>query len=189
MASTKKQAKHEAARKMVELIKDLVNQVNGTKDKEECAKALKSSVTTDQIEIMNRNAEECYHVVTKSIRKINLGLKCSEYHIKWRDSLEMDKRNKILNELHYIHFNETYDDIDQFNKEIEKTLSRLEIILSEINVTINIKDIIAENNYFMKSIELTTCPILTQIGMGKTNLEAYKNALSQMIESLELLLS
>ncbi|XP_050465614.1 interferon-inducible double-stranded RNA-dependent protein kinase activator A-like [Cataglyphis hispanica] len=189
VASTKKQAKHEAARKMVELIKDLVNQVNSTKDKEECAKSSKSSITTDQIEIVNRSAEECYHAVTKSIRKINLGLKCSEYHIKWRDSLEMDKRNKILNELHCIHFNETYDDVDQFNKKIEETLSRLEIILSEINVTINIKDIIAENNYFMKSIELMTCPILTQIGMGKTNLEAFKNALSQMIECLELLLS
>ncbi|KAM0733400.1 Protein Loquacious [Formica fusca] len=192
IASTKKQAKHEAARKMVEIIKDLVNQVNGTKDKEECAKCAKclnSSIATDQTEIMNRKAEECYHALSKSMRKINLGIKCSEYHTKWRDSLEMDKRNKILKELHYIHFNETYDDIDQFNKIIEEKLSRLEIILSEVNVTVNIKDIMAENNYFMKSIEITTCPILTQIGMGKTNLEAFKNALSQMVETLQLLLS
>lgn len=186
VASTKKQAKHEAARRMVERIKGLVNEVNNIEDKEEC---LNSSTATDQIEIMNRNAEECYHTLTKSTRKINLGIKLSEYHTKWRDSLEVDKRNKILEELHSIHFNKIYNDADQFNELITETLSRLETILSEINIIVKTTDIIADENNFIKTIELNTCPILSQIGMGETKLEAFWNALSQMIECLKLFLS
>lgn len=183
--STKKQAKHEAARKMVERIKGLVNQMNSTDDKEE---SLNSSVT-DETEIMNRNAKEYYQALNKSTRKINLGIKLAEYHIKWRDSLEEDKRNKMLEELDCINFNETCDDTDELNKLIRETLSRLETILLEVNVTVNTKDILADNNYFMKTIELNTCPLLTQIGMGKTKQEALWNALFQMINSLKLLLS
>jgi len=184
--STKKQAKHEAARKMVERIQGLVNQMNSTEDKEE---SLNSPVVTDETEIMNRNAKEYYQAVTKSTRKINLGIRLAEYHTKWRDSLEEDKRNKILEELHCINFNETCDDTDELNKLIRETLSRLETILLEVNVTVNTKDILADNNYFMKTIELNTCPLLTQIGMGKTKQEAFWNALSQMIDSIKLLLS
>ncbi|GAB1864789.1 Interferon-inducible double stranded RNA-dependent protein kinase activator A-like protein [Camponotus japonicus] len=185
--STKKQAKHEAARKMVERIQGLVNQMNSTEDKEESLSS--SVVVTDETEIMNRNAKEYYQAVTKSTRKINLGIRLAEYHTKWRDSLEEDKRNKILEELHCINFNETCDDTDELNKLIRETLSRLETILLEVNVTVNTKDILADNNYFMKTIELNTCPLLTQIGMGKTKQEAFWNALSQMIDSLKLLLS
>lgn len=182
--STKKQAKHEAARKMVERIKGLVNQMNSTEDKE----SLNSSVT-DETEIMNRNAKEHYHALTKTTRKINLGIRLAEYHIKWRDSLEVDKRNKILEELNYMNFKENCNDTDELNKLITETLSRLETILLEVNVTVNTRDILADNNYFMKTIELNTCPLFTQIGMGKTKQEASWNALSQIIDCLKLLLS
>ncbi|CAL1684123.1 unnamed protein product [Lasius platythorax] len=186
VASTKKQAKHDAARRMVKRIKGLVNQLKSIEDDEEC---LSSSLSSDQTEIMNKNAKECYHSLTKSMKKINLGIRLADYHIKWRDSLESDKREKILEELHCIHFNESFDDTDQFNELIQEKSFRLETILSEINVAVNTKEIIADNNYFMKTIELNTCPLLTQIGMGKTEQEAYWNALSQMIESIKLLLS
>lgn len=181
--STKKQAKHEAARRMVERIRGLVNQMNSSEDREE---SLNSSVT-NETEIMNRNAKEHYLALTK--RKINLGIRLAEYHIKWRDSLEIDKRNKILEELSCMNFNENCDDTDELSKLIKETLSRLETILLEVNVTVDTKDILADNNCFMKIIELNTCPLLTQIGMGKTKQEAFWNALSQMTDSLKLLLS
>lgn len=184
--STKKQAKHEAARKMVDRIKGLVNQMNSTEDREE---SLNSSVVIDETEIMNRTAKEYYHTLSKSTRKINLGIRLAEYHTKWRDSLEEDKRNKILEELNCINFNKISDDTDQSSKLIKETLSRLETILLEIDVTINTKDILADNNYFMEIIELNTCPFLTQIGMGTNKQEAFWNALSRMIDCLKLLLS
>lgn len=184
VASTKKQAKHDAAGKMVKRIKGLVNQLNSIEDEEG---SLNSSASNT--EIMNKNAKECYYSLTKSMKKINLGIRLAEYHIKWRDSLEIDKRNKVLEELeelHSMYLDEIFQ--DKFIEIIQEKLSRLETILSDINVTINTKEISADNNYYLKTIELNTCPNLTQIGVGKTEQEADWNALTKMIEFLMLLL-
>ncbi|XP_072743893.1 protein Loquacious [Anoplolepis gracilipes] len=188
VASTKKQAKHEAARKMVERINGLLDQVNNIENKETF---LQSSQVTDEMDQKSKNAEERYKELVTTTRKLNLGIKFAEYHTKWRDSLEINKRKRILEELHYINFNENEicNDKEQFNKLIKEILSTLETILSEINVTVYTKDIVAEDNYFMKTIQVNTCPLLTEIGMGKTELEASWNALSQIIETLKLLLS
>ncbi|XP_029170487.1 uncharacterized protein LOC114940132 [Nylanderia fulva] len=189
VAPTKKMAKHDAAGKMVKRIKALVDQLNSIEDEEG---SLDSSLATNKTEIMNRNAKERYYSLNKSIKKMNLGIKLSEYHTKWRDSLEMDKRKKALEELHS-YLNEILsldeEDADKFTIIINKKLSKLETILSDINVTVNTKEIPADKSYFMRIIELNTCPHFSQIGIGKTEQEADWNALTKMVEFLILLLS
>ncbi|XP_029164953.1 RISC-loading complex subunit TARBP2-like [Nylanderia fulva] len=189
VAPTKKMAKHDAAGKMVKRIKALVDQLNSIEDEEG---SLDSTLATNKTEIMNRNAKERYYSLNKSIKKMNLGIKLSEYHTKWKDSLEMDKRKKALEELHS-YLNEILsldeEDADKFTIIINKKLSKLETILSDINVTVNTKEIPADKSYFLKIIELNTCPHLSQIGIGKTEQEADWNALTKMVEFLILLLS
>lgn len=189
VASTKKMAKHDAAGRMVKRIKGLVNQLNSIEDEEG---SLNSSLTSNKTEIMNRNAKEYYYSFHKSMKKMNLGIRLAEYHTKWRDSLEIDKRMKVLEELKeldFIYLNKKYLDTDEFTELIQEILSKLEIILSDINVMINRKEIPADNQYHMKTLELNTCPNLTQIGIGKSEQEADWNALIKMVEFLILLLS
>jgi len=176
---------------MVDRIKGLVNNsYDFYKEKNE-EDSSNLSVTTIDTEIMNKNAEERYRSLIKT-RKINLGIKLADYHINWKDSLETDKRNKILEQLEYIFPNEFFDNefFDNITDEvITEKISELQTILLEIDITVNMKDIIADNHYVMKLIELNTCPILTQIGMGRNKFEASWKALTQMISSLKLLLS
>lgn len=181
-STTKKLAKHDAAKKMVERIKGLIIQNGLNEDEDETCTV--SSTETDSV----NNAKEYYRALTKTTRKINLGIRLSEYHVKWGDSLESAQRNKILEQLSNIIVEEDFSD-DITIEVIKETLSKLETILSEVNVIINMKDLAADNNYFMKTIELNTCPILTQIGIGKSSTEATWKALCLMINSVKLILS
>ncbi|KAG5343505.1 PRKRA kinase, partial [Acromyrmex charruanus] len=188
IATTKKQAKHDAAKRMVDKIKGLMNNLYDfckPKNKEDSSN---SSVTTIDTDTMNKNAEERYRTLIKS-RKINLGLKLADYHIYWRDSLETDKRDKILEQLECIFPNEMIDIDDYITEDsIMEKISLLETILSEIDITINMNDITSDK-YCIKSIQLNTCPLLTQFGMGRNKLEASWEALSRIIKSIKLLLS
>ncbi|XP_071575960.1 RISC-loading complex subunit TARBP2 [Temnothorax nylanderi] len=188
IATTKKQAKHDAAKRMVDRIKCVVNNSNDFHKEKSEEDSSNSSITTIDTELMNKNAEERYRALAKTARKINLGIKLAEYHIKWRDSLEEDKRNKILEQLESIFPNEFFGNEFITNESITEKISELASVLSEVDVTINTKDIISESHYFMKAIELNTCPLLMQIGMGRNEVEASWKALSQVIKSLKLLL-
>ncbi|KAL6264507.1 hypothetical protein P5V15_004615 [Pogonomyrmex californicus] len=184
-ATTKKQAKHDAAKKMVDKIKYLVNNdLYKEKDEEDSS----NSVTTDSIDMMTKCAEEYYRTSSKMTKKLNLGIRLADYHIKWRDSLETDKRNKILEELESIFPNEMYNNLDEYNNEsIVEKIAKFEATLAEVDVTVNMKDIVTDN-HVMQLIELNTCPILTQIGIGHNELEASWKALSLIIQTLKLLL-
>lgn len=174
---------------MIDRIKGLVNNSNDLYVKSEEDSLNLSNITIDME--MNKNAEERYRALTKLSRKINLGIKLADYHIKWRDSLETDKRNKILEQLEYIFPNEFFDNLDEHitDESLTEKISEFGNVLSEIDITINMRDIVGDNHYFMKSVELNTCPLFTQIGMGKDELEASWKALFQMKKSLILLLS
>ncbi|XP_071577655.1 RISC-loading complex subunit TARBP2-like [Temnothorax nylanderi] len=185
IATTRKQAKHDAAKRMVDRIKCLMN--NSNDFHKEKSDSSNSSITTIDTEIMNKNEEERHRALAKTARKTNLGIKIAEYHIQWRDSLEEDKRNKILEQLESICPNEFFGNEFITNESITEKISELASVLSEVDVTINTKDIITESLY-MKAIELYTCPLLVQIGTGRNDVEASRKALSQVIKSLKLFL-
>jgi len=189
-ATTKKQAKHDAAKRMVEKIRALMtnsNDYHKEKDKDDSSNL---SITTIDTELMNKNAEEYYRTYSKVTRKINLGIKLAEYHVHWKDSLEEEKRDKILEQLKHVFPDEFFNEEFIIDGSVMEKLTKLETMLSEVDVTINIKDIPTDNDcMIMKAVELNTCPLLVQIGMGRDNVEATWRALVQIIKSIKLLLS
>lgn len=190
-ATTKKQAKHDAAKKMVDKIRALMtssNDHNYHKEKDK-GDSSNSSITTIDTELMNKNAEEYYRTL-KMTRKVNLGIKLAEYHVNWKDSLETEKRDKILEQLEYLFPDEFFNEEFIIDGSITEKVSKLKTVLSDVDVTINIKDIpTQDDDCVMMAIELNTCPLLVQIGMGRDNVEATWKALSQVIKSIKLLLS
>ncbi|KYN07398.1 PREDICTED: interferon-inducible double-stranded RNA-dependent protein kinase activator A homolog [Cyphomyrmex costatus] len=187
IATTKKQAKHDAAKKMVDKVKSVLDKLSSLFKEKNEQDSSNSSITTIDTETLNKNAEERYRAVIKS-RKINLGLKLREYHTHWKNSLETDKRDKIIKQLECMFPNELVNSEYISEDVIKEKLSQLETILSEDDVTIDINDVSSDNCY-MKSIQLNTCPVLVQIGMGKNESEASWQALCQIVESIKLLLS
>ncbi|KYQ51235.1 hypothetical protein ALC60_09700 [Trachymyrmex zeteki] len=187
IATTKKQAKHDAAKRMVDRIKSLMNNLKDFFKEKNKEDSPNSSITSIDMETMNKNVEERYRTLIKS-RKINLGLKLADYHSYWRDSLETDKRNKILMELESIFPNETIDNEYITEDIITEKISQLETALSEIDITIDVNDVTSDK-YYIKSIQLNTCPLVTQFGMGGNKLEASWDALSRIMKSIKLLLS
>ncbi|XP_011157520.1 RISC-loading complex subunit tarbp2 [Solenopsis invicta] len=188
-ATTKKQAKHDAAKKMVDRIKGLVNNSNDYRERSEEESISNSSIKSIDTELMNKNAEERYCALTKTTRKINLGLKLADYHNYFSNSLETDKRNIFLEQLECMFPNECFEKQYISEESLMQKISELETLLSEIDVTINMKEIATDNNCFIGAIELNTCPLITQIGMGNDKFGAFWKALAQVIVSLKLLLS
>ncbi|EZA60759.1 hypothetical protein DMN91_001820 [Ooceraea biroi] len=182
VSTTKKQAKHEAARKMIDKIQELVDGLNDTSANENEL----LSVETDHTEA-NENAKRYYQSIKP--KKINLGIKLSEYHVKWKDSLEIDKRNEILKELDCIIENSNKSERHVTNELITEILFMLETLLTDLNITINMRNLNANNHYFMKAIQLDTCPVITHIGAGATEQLASWQAILLMINSIKLLLS
>ncbi|XP_011868292.1 PREDICTED: probable RISC-loading complex subunit BRAFLDRAFT_242885 [Vollenhovia emeryi] len=189
-ATTKKQAKHDAAKRMVDRIKGLVDNSEFYKQKSNEEEFSTLSIATLDTELLNRNAEERYCALTKAARKINLGIKLSEYHIKWKDSSEAERIDKILEHLEHM-FPTEFFKLNEFVTEefIQEKIDQLSYMMREIDVTIIVTDLPTHDDlYFMKSIQITTCPVLTQIGRGKSKVEAFWSALTQTIEALKLLL-
>lgn len=148
---------------------------------------------SQMVMLANEAAKAKYPTLTKTplVKKTNLGVKLAEYHIITKDSLDKNLCHKILEKLQ----NMIFDDSDKIiitNEFVIEKLSQFNDLLSEMEVTFNIKDIevdtAATNIRFMKVMQLDLCPPLTQIGMGKTEAEATFNTLSQMIHSLILFL-
>lgn len=180
IATTKKQAKHDAAKKMVERIKGLVDGLSEIVEDDDSSESLK---------IKNKNAEECYLALVNS-KMVNLGIKLDEYHIKLKNSLETEKRNEILQELACIFpeklFSNSYEDVT--DELLNEKLSRVETLLLDINIKLHRKDI-TNGNYFIIAIVLNTCPSITQMGMGSNKTIASWKALLETITSLRMLLS
>lgn len=186
VGTTKKQAKHVAAKKMVDKINNLIMDKlkNLTVDSN-----FQGSESDEDIKLSNEIVKSKYCTLRKftAPRKINLGVKLAEYHTIMKDNLDVVLRCKILEEL----CNLIPSDVKLITDEviIEK-FSKLENLLSEVNIAIIMQDVqFLDSDDYSKILQLDTCPPITQIGIGKTEPEAAFKALSYMISTLKLLLS
>lgn len=186
--TTKKQAKHEAAKKMIDKISDLMTEFNGSRVEENYP-----NINSTEIVLANKAASIKYTALSKTLitKKSNLGIKLSKYHTILKDSIDIDIRHKVVEELHDIisqKLNEIITD-----EVIIKKISKFEEVLSEIDVTLSIKDVeidITDPQIpFLRVLQLDTYPVITQIGIGKTEKEAICQALVQTIKTLITLLS
>ncbi|KAL0131289.1 hypothetical protein PUN28_002684 [Cardiocondyla obscurior] len=187
IATTKKQAKHYAAKKMMDRMKDLVINSNDFRKERNEDHSSDLSDTSALDKERGEKAEERYRELYKA-KKIYFGIKLSEYHIHWKNMLETDKCNELLQQLAYTFPSDFFDNKYITYEEIETKVSELETVLSEFDVTIDIKDIATDDHFIMKTISLTTCPVMVQFGRGRTNEEATWKALCNTITSLKLFL-
>ncbi|XP_032690211.1 interferon-inducible double-stranded RNA-dependent protein kinase activator A homolog B-like isoform X2 [Odontomachus brunneus] len=184
VGTTKKQAKHVAAKKMVDKINNLIMD----KLKNFSIDNFQGSESDEDIKLSNEIVKSKYCKLRKftAPRKINLGVKLAEYHTIMRDNIDTDLRCKILEELR----NLIPNNLKLTDEVIIEKFSKLEDLLSEVNIAIIMQDVqFSESDSCSKVLQLDTCPPITQIGIGKTELEAAFKALSYMISTLKVLLS
>lgn len=179
VGTTKKQAKHDAAKKMVDKINNLI----ADKQLEDLDRGTitQSSENNEDIRL-GEIAKSKYCILRKfTPKKVNLGIKIADYHTVTRDNLDDDARCKIVEEL----CNLIPNDLKHITEEviIEK-LSKFENLLAEANITLILHDVQCIEGY-TKAIKLDTCPPILQVGVGKTELEAVFKVLSCMINTLK----
>ncbi|XP_035720461.1 RISC-loading complex subunit TARBP2-like [Vespa mandarinia] len=178
IATTKKQAKHEAAKKMLNRIKELVS-VNYPEflDNDE-----QSQLKINDM-ISNSIAEARYPQLNRfSSKKVNLGLKISDYHIKLKNSF-MTIRQELLTNLQSIRH-----DTSDYNM-VNTILYRLQEILTPLAIQVTITLLNSINpDIFVVSIETDTSPSIVQCSSGTTKKEAEYKAVLNLIDSIILLL-
>lgn len=186
VGTTKKQAKHEAAKKMVDKINNLIMDklqnlnVEGN---------MQGGEADENIKLTNEIVKSKYCTLKKfsASRKVNLGVKLGDYHTIIRDNIDISLRCKMIEELCNLIPSNLKSITDEI---IIDKFSKLENLLSEANIAIIMQDVqFTDSNNYSKVIQLDTCPPLTQIGIGRTEAEAAFKALSYMISTLKLLFS
>ncbi|KAI4494379.1 hypothetical protein M0802_008871 [Mischocyttarus mexicanus] len=172
IATTKKQAKHEAAKKMLNRIKDLVV-INYPE------------LMIDEHDIISSRstALSLYTQLSKiSPKKVNLGLKISEYHIALKQYV-ITMCIDILKDLKSIKL-----DVDNC-KSSDNILSRLQKILTPLAINLNIRSFnSAEPDNFIVCMYLDTSPSIVQCGVGVSKEEATRKVIVNIIDTFILLL-
>lgn len=170
VATTKKQAKHEAARKMLNRIKDIViNYPDFSNDHE--------VVSNSSIAI------SLYSQLSKiSQKKVNLGLKISGYHLALKQLVTLMQK-EILEDLKSIKLDISKSELS------DDILKRLQTILTPLAINHNVTSLNSNvSDTFIVCIDLETSPSIVQCGIGKSKEEATFKAISEIIDSLILLL-
>ncbi|XP_043493171.1 RISC-loading complex subunit TARBP2-like isoform X1 [Polistes fuscatus] len=165
VATTKKQAKHEAARKMLNRIKDLVV-------------ISYPELLNDDYDVVNSSS----NASKISQKKVNLGLKISEYHLALKKFITLMEK-EILTDLKLIK-------LDMDKSELpDDILKRLETILTPLAISYNVTSLVSNvSDNFIVCIDLDTSPSIVQCGMGKSKEEATFKAIAEIIDCLIILL-
>lgn len=191
VASSKKEAKHNAARKMIDRLIPLLNtdldELLIDNDRESSSSSeTEMDMTSCEKKSLPRTWKNTILRKMPVVTKCNFGMRLKSYHNALKNSLTAEASLEICNKLDYIRS----EIVDQSptTELVREILSKLENLLSEIDVSISMKDM-DSNNCFMKAIQLDCTPTLVQIGVGKTELDASFKAIDKIMSSLKLLLS
>lgn len=186
IAMTKKQAKHEAARKMLEKIQIVIEDLQETDD-------LNIRQEEDQLQesLANELAIERYSTLTKLPQKrVNLGVKLDDYHRHLKKSYDDDTLTEILKQLSSLEelINISSCDItEEFANELKvKFIDFLKpLYLTYYSRKI---DTINTTNCIV-AVEISTNPDIVCFGIADFPHVAERNAISRVIKDLICLLS
>nr|XP_031839002.1 RISC-loading complex subunit TARBP2-like isoform X2 [Nomia melanderi] len=182
IARTKKQAKQEAAKKMLHKIIDLIDDV---KDTDFYQMDSKDNEDEDDSSAM---AKSLYPTLSRlpSTKKVNLGLKLSEYHIQLKKTFNVNVCNDLIEKLKSLiphdHSNVSKEFVEQLELSLKNVLSTV-----EIEVTLMDLDCTKTNSY-CKLIKFNTSPETVQIATGQTEEQATFSVLLNSINFLICLL-
>ncbi|XP_043261737.1 interferon-inducible double-stranded RNA-dependent protein kinase activator A-like [Colletes gigas] len=178
VAKTKKQAKQEAAKKMLDKITDLVDfDLSHLEVEEKKAK----------IEESNANAKHHFKMLTKTfVKKVNLGTKISQYHMMLKNSFTPEVYNDIIQKLEAVipqdHSNISVEYVENLMSNFKELLSTI-----ELDISIFYLDTISPDDYCV-GMKINTTPEITAIANGQTEAQAAFYTILKVINTMILLL-
>nr|XP_033322694.1 interferon-inducible double-stranded RNA-dependent protein kinase activator A homolog [Megalopta genalis] len=176
VARTKKQAKQEAAKKMLHKLTDLVadlNIITELGDKEE------------ETDPTSETAKSLYPTLSRlpNAKKINLGYKISEYHIKVKESIDSALCQEFVTKLDTLVpedcSNITPEFVQEFQLSLQDLLFSVNLELSSIFIKPLKEDI------YITAIKVNTSPDTVQIASGNSKERATFYALLKIIKTLK----
>ncbi|XP_046467878.1 protein Loquacious [Neodiprion pinetum] len=183
IATTKRQAKHEAAKKMMDRITDVV--AGKIRD---ISIYMKNEKTAYDDELDNVAISQ-YPELTKlpAIKKPNLGVKISEYHIKVKNTLENNVRYEAIGKLVNL-INDAKLKSDS-ESSYETIRSKFREILIPLNIEMNEIRLNTTNNAgYVAALSLDTSPALIEMNYGDEEEKAKIGAIIKVATTLHMLL-
>lgn len=180
VATTKKQAKHEAAKKMWNRLKNLVDDKSLFDNKRR--RAYVNTVLTDEI------AKERYFELRKfPMKKINLGLKITDYHIKIKQFFEAEETKECLE---FIKSILSSDKVEHNKETIDSDLNNFEDILKKLDINF-IQTKLETNSPDINCVCLSlNYPLaITQCGLGTTEYEAKYQAFIKLVNFIMVIVN
>ncbi|XP_078046748.1 interferon-inducible double-stranded RNA-dependent protein kinase activator A [Augochlora pura] len=177
VARTKKQAKQEAAKKMLHKITDLVADLNVTE--------FTNADNEEEMDPTTETAKSLYPTLSRlpNIKKMNLGYKISEYHIKVKDSITSALREEFITNLETLvpqdHTNITPEFVEEFKLSLQNFFATVNLEFNTIFI-----ESLNEDSY-MAAVKINTSPDIVQIASGDTKETATFYALLKIINTLK----
>lgn len=176
IARTKKQAKQEAAKKMLDKINELTTGLNIGIKKE-----------LDERKDYSQIAKARYPALSRlpTSRKINLGVKISEYHIHFKNLIDTEMQKELTEKLISIIPKNENDVSEEFVEDLLNKLRNVLAILG-LDITTSVFPSIKEN--FVVTMRIDTSPSIVEFSVADTKIGAHMNTITKLIKTLILLL-
>lgn len=182
-ATTKKQAKHEAARKMIDRISDVVSDdliVSSAVDNEENAEEISKRIA----QLKYPDLSVLHTDIIRS--KTNWGLKLIDFHSNLKNRFASKLRDKIIIKLEELL--SLIEQCKQGNFSISTLVpvrEELKNILESLDFDYNFVEYKSvEKSVHILAAEIFTSPHIQEIGVGKSELEAECNAINNVVLAL-----
>lgn len=182
-ALTKKQAKHEAARKMIERITDVVSDdliINTASEKIDTAEEISQRIA--QLKYPELSVLHCDIVRSKT----NWGLKVIDFHKNIKRNYEDEMRTKIIFKLEELLSFINKSKQDNFSSTaLTDIKEELKNILESLDFEFHLLQYLSvKKSSFIVGVQITTAPDIQEIGVGKSQLEAEYTAIYKAVSSL-----
>ncbi|XP_012281909.1 RISC-loading complex subunit tarbp2 [Orussus abietinus] len=176
-ATTKKQAKHEAARKMLHRLHDVVSDLKDISHSENQNKLKQQDILSSELAKARYPELSKQHIQKKS----SLGAKLSEYHLRLMKNFQ-ESAPKFLEKITSL-----IEMISKGNTNMDVVKTEFQNLLTMIEADMESIPMESDTEKMLMAVQLNTCPIITEVGSGATESLAELNAIVQVMKTLKLL--
>lgn len=137
-----------------------------------------------QADISQELAKTRYPLLSKLpiTKKINLGVKLSEYHIQLKNQFDDELRENLIEKLSTI----TPSSENSINEIYVTTLlAKFQEILTSIGLSLTVTTL-PTSSKILVGMRISTSPNIVEIGLGSTTTQAELNAILKLIDNLTL---
>lgn len=179
VATTKKQAKQEASKKMLDKIQDLIAD---SKDINVLGSKYYSPDISQKELLANEIAMARYPTLSKlNTAKKNLGLKISNYHTAFKTRFDEETRTDLVEKLNsLISTNHEYISVEN----TESLCMNLQEILLPFNLEFTTILLNGVSDVYVIAAKITTCPDIVEILSGNLKDEVKFNVVSKLIATM-----